>query len=100
MRLSVLIIAMLLVAGSAHASQLVESKIETKLVPGPVEFSVLLPDGYESAKGPLPLLLFLHGGGGDRNFLARLRPVIDELWKAGTIPPMVIVTPSASRSFY
>ncbi|HXU08469.1 MAG TPA: alpha/beta hydrolase-fold protein, partial [Blastocatellia bacterium] len=84
----------------AHASQLVESQIETKLVPGPVQFNVLLPDGYESAKGPLPLLLFLHGGGGDRNFLARLRPVIDELWKAGTIPPMVIVTPSASRSFY
>src|SRR6185369_14932286 len=88
------------VSGTAQASQLIESKIETKLVPGPVEFNVLLPDGYESAKAPLPILLLLHGGGGDRNFLLRLRPVIDDLWKAGTIPPMVIVTPSASRSFY
>ena len=102
MRRNLLIIALLLLAvnGNAQASQLVESKIETKLVPGPVEYNVLLPDGYESTKGPLPLLLFLHGGGGDRNFLLRLRPEIDDLWKAGTLPPMVIVTPSASRSFY
>jgi S-formylglutathione hydrolase len=85
---------------SAEASQMVESRIETRLVPGPVEFNVLLPDGYDSIKEPLPLLLFLHGGGGDRRFLTRLRPAIDELWKAGTLPPMVIVTPSAARSFY
>lgn len=84
----------------AKASRLIESKLDTKLVPGPVEFNVLLPDGYDEAKGPLPLLLFLHGGGGDRTFLNRMRPVIDEMWKAGTLPMMVIVTPSASRSFY
>ncbi|HXF39440.1 MAG TPA: alpha/beta hydrolase-fold protein [Blastocatellia bacterium] len=102
MRRNLLIIAFLLVtvSGNAQASQLIASKVETKLVPGPVEFNVLLPDGYESAKGPLPVLLFLHGGGGDRNFLLRLRPAIDDLWKAGTLRPMVIVTPSAARSFY
>ena len=85
---------------SALASQLVESRFDTKLVPGPVEYNVLLPDGYDSAKGPLPLLLFLHGGGGDRTFLTRLRAAIDDMWKAGTLPKMVVVTPSAARSFY
>jgi S-formylglutathione hydrolase len=85
---------------SAKASQLVESRFDTKLVPGPVEYNVLLPDGYDSTKGPLPLLLFLHGGGGDRNFLTRLRAAIDDMWKAGTLPKMVVVTPSAARSFY
>jgi S-formylglutathione hydrolase len=98
--IALLLISVSLCGESAQASQLIESKIETKLVPGPVEFNVLLPDGYDSAKGRLPLLLFLHGGGGDRIFLARLRPAIDEMWKAGTLPPMVIVTPSAARSFY
>jgi S-formylglutathione hydrolase len=29
-----------------------------------------------------------------------MRPMIDEMWKAGSLPPMVIVTPSAARSFY
>jgi hypothetical protein len=87
-------------AGSVSASQLVDAKIETKLVPSPVEYAVLLPDGYEAAKDPLPLLLFLHGGGGDRGFLTRMRSVFDEMWKAGTLPPIVVVTPSAARSFY
>ena len=85
---------------AAAASQVVDAKIESKLVPSPVEYAVLLPDGYESVKDQLPLLLFLHGGGGDKTFLTRLRPVIDDLWKSGTLPPLVIVTPSAGRSFY
>ncbi len=85
---------------STWASQMVESKFETNLLPTPVEFNALLPDGYDTAQEPLPLLLFLHGGGGDRSFLVRFRPIIDEMWKAGTLPRMVIVTPSAARSFY
>lgn len=85
---------------NADASQLIEAKVETKLVPAPVEYNALLPDGYETAKDPLPLLLFLHGGGGDRGFLNRMRATIDDMWKAGTFPKMVVVTPSASRSFY
>jgi len=84
----------------AQASQLVDSKLDSKLLPAPVEFSVLLPDGYESIRDPVPLLLLLHGGGGDRTFLTRMRPIIDDMWKAGTLPEMVIVTPSAGRSFY
>ncbi len=86
-------------ASGVSASQLVEGKVETKLVSAPVEYAALLPDGYEQAKD-LPLLFFLHGGGGDKSFLARMRPTIDEMWKAGTLPQMVIVTPSAARSFY
>lgn len=87
-------------ASGASASQLVEGKVATSLVPGPVEYAVLLPDGYESAPGPFPLLLFLHGGGGDKSFLARMRSTIEEAWKAGSVPKMVVATPSAGRSFY
>src|SRR5260370_1258214 len=92
--------AILVASAIANASQLVEAKLETKFVPGPVEFNVLLPDGYETAKDPLPLLIFLHGGGGDRSFLTRMRAPIDDMWKTGSLPKMVVVTPSASRSFY
>ena len=75
-------------ARSVSASQLVDAKVETKLVPSPVEYAALLPDGYEAMKDPLPLLLFLHGGGGDKGFLGRMRPVFDEMWKSGALPPM------------
>ena len=94
------IAVILVVAGTVNASQLVESKIETKLLPAPVEFNVLLPDGYDTAKEPLPLLFFLHGGGGDRSFLTRMRGIVDDMWKQGTLPKLVVVTPSAGRSFY
>ena len=97
---STLLLMTIALGRDALASQLVDSKIDTKLLPAPVEFSVLLPDGYESIKEPVPLLFFLHGGGGDRSFLTRMRPTIDDMWKAGTLPKMVIVTPSAGRSFY
>lgn len=91
---------LMLLTGQSEASQLLDAKLETPLVPSPVEFAVLLPDGYDTAKEPLPLLLFLHGGGGSKKYLTQMRPVFDEMWKAGLLPPMVVVTPSAARSFY
>lgn len=100
LRSTLLILFACAASHTALASQLVEGKLETRFLPAAVEYNVLLPDGYEAEKGPLPLLLFLHGGGGDRNFLARMRPTIDEMWKSGALPNMVIVTPSAGRSFY
>lgn len=99
-RLSCSLLTTWLVAPSAWATQLLEAKVTTNLVPGPVDYAVLLPDGYESAAAPFPLLLFLHGGGGDKTFLVRMRPVIEEAWKSAAVPKMVVATPSAGRSFY
>ena len=79
MRHAFRLLLILCLAGEVSASQLVDAKIDTKLVPGPAEYAVPLPDGYEAAKESLPLLLFLHGGGGDRSFLGRMRPVFDEM---------------------
>jgi S-formylglutathione hydrolase len=78
-------------------TQLIEASVESTVVPSPVEYAVLLP---EEVSRPLPLLLFLHGGGGDRSFLTNMRPVIEGEWARGTMPPMVVGTPSAGRSFY
>jgi S-formylglutathione hydrolase len=91
---------LLLAAGAAAQSKLVEALLDTRLVPSPLEYAVLLPDGYEQAREALPLLLLLHGGGGSRQYLTQMRGVIDEMWQAGTLPKMVVATPSAARSFY
>jgi S-formylglutathione hydrolase len=69
-------------------------------MPSPVPFSVLLPDGYSKNGPPLPLLLALHGGGGSRDSLRQSRLIFEEAWKSGILPPVVIATPSAERSFY
>jgi S-formylglutathione hydrolase len=99
-RWSLILWILLLFTSRSAASQLLDAKLVTKIVPSPVEFAVLLPDGYDTVKEPLPLLLFLHGGGGNKNYLTQMRSVFDEMWKAGTLPPVVVVTPSAARSFY
>jgi S-formylglutathione hydrolase len=85
----------------ALAAELKEAELASDLIPRPVPYAVLLPDGYQADGAPLPLLLLLHGGGGDRTYLASMRPSIEELWKAGKLPKMVVATPSVtSRCFY
>jgi S-formylglutathione hydrolase len=85
---------------SAFASDLVEGEFKSNLVPNPVPYAVLLPDGAKDGP-PLPLLFYLHGGGGDRKALTNMRGVFDELWKSGRLPKMVVVTPSVTaRCFY
>jgi S-formylglutathione hydrolase len=91
---------LLLCAALAPAqSRLVTGEMATDLIPAPLKFTVLLPDGYESAP-PLPLIYFLHGGNGDNGFLKGLRDVIDAAWAAHTLPKAVVVTPDCGRSFY
>ncbi len=60
-------------------------------------YAVLRPERVERG---LPFLLFLHGGGGSRDFLGQMRPLIEKCWADGALPPAVVVTPSVERSFY
>lgn len=91
----------LALAGAAHAQSKLETvELTTRLVPSPAKYTVLLPAGYDPSKGPYPLVLLLHGGGGDNGFLAQMRPTIEAAWAAGELPPAVIVTPDVHRSLY
>jgi len=97
----------LLIAGFLPAAMLAQSAdfeeltMTSNLVPGEVKVGVLLPPGYRERKEPPALLLFLHGGGGDSSQLKeRYRASFDAAWKEGALPPLVVATPSARRSFY
>ncbi len=88
-------------ADGAATSQLLDRKLASELVPGPVEFYVLLPPGYNETGERYPLVLDLHGGGGSRAVLERQRPLFDRLWSEQRMAPMVIVMPSVTpRCFY
>ena len=47
------------------ATEFKEAELASDLIPRPVPYAVLLPDGYQADGAPLPLLLLLHGGGGE-----------------------------------
>jgi len=87
-------------AAPGWAGTLVHGTLPTTLIPYPLAYTVLLPDGYDPAGPALPLLLALHGGDGDNGFLSKQQPILEKLWAAGTMPKMVVATPDAERSFY
>ena len=91
----------LLSTKEGNASKLESITLNTELVPGAVDVAVLLPPGYEVDSTPYRLLLWLHGGPGDSSYLNReLRPIIEAAMKRNELPPLVVATPSARRSFY
>lgn len=85
---------------SAIASEIILAEISSDLVPGPVEYALLAPDGFRKMQ-QLPLIFNLHGGGGSRDNLTRQQPLWDRLWDAGELPPVIVVMPSVTaRGFY
>jgi S-formylglutathione hydrolase len=75
---------------------IVHAEIECAEVGRKIEYAVLRP-----TDGELPLLYILHGGGGSRDHLERVRPALERAWAEGTLPPLVAVTPTAGdRTFY
>lgn len=99
-RCTALVLAITFHAAAAWTLDLQTKTIETKLVPNPATYSVLLPGSYGGSSERYPLFLFLHGGGGDNGFLKRFVPIFENLWKSGAIPEMIVATPDADRSFY
>jgi len=82
-------------------SRLVEAQFTSDLIPKPMAYTALLPDGYEETEENFPMLYFLHGGGGDgRSMLSRTQPVFEQVWDYRRLPKLVVVAPSVTRSFY
>ena len=64
-----------------------------------VPYAVLTPPGYAKSE-PLPLCVFLMGGGGSRQSLVDCQPLFESWWAQESLAPMVLATPSAGMSYY
>lgn len=81
------------------AIETIRSSVSSDLVPD-VEYALIAPDGFREMKD-LPLVLNLHGGGGNRERLLDQAPMWQQLWESGAIPPAIVVMPSVTeRGFY
>jgi S-formylglutathione hydrolase FrmB len=75
----------------------------SKILGHAVPYCVILPPSYDAnASRRYPVLYFLHGLGGDAQFLIESGGInmIEDLWQHHQITDFLIVTPSAGRSFY
>ncbi len=94
------VVVSLIAWGPATAAQTYSGTLDTKLVPSPVTWQALTPDGHTANSAPLPIIFYLHGAGGDKNGLVPVRQVVERAWKQGTMPPCVVVMLQAGKSYY
>jgi S-formylglutathione hydrolase len=70
--------------------------ISSQHLPAPVPYAVLRPGSAE----PLPLCILLLGAGGTRDSLFDLQALFDICWADCSVPPMIVVTPTAGLDYY
>jgi S-formylglutathione hydrolase len=81
----------------AYTANATLGELQSDYLPKAVPYAVLTPDG---ASGPYPLCIVLHGGGGSRQSLLDCRGLFEQWWSDGSLPPMVLASPSADMSYY
>jgi len=75
----------------------IRSEIRGESVP----VSVILPPNFSESDRDLPLLIHLHGGGGDRNTLIGISDLYTHMFSSEILPSMVVVSFSGGPgSFY
>ncbi|PWK79796.1 S-formylglutathione hydrolase FrmB [Mucilaginibacter oryzae] len=102
-----LLICLLLVAGSAFAQQtgkvIEELYVKSDILDRNVKYAVYLPPDYESSNRTYPVVYLLHGYGDDHTGWLQFGEVnryADKAIASGTIPPMIIIMPDAGTSWY
>ena len=78
-------------------------KYESKLMGGPVEYSIYLPAGYETSNRSYPVLYLLHGYSDDQTGwvqFGEVARIADKGIENGDFPPVIIVMPNGKVSWY
>lgn len=86
-------------AAESGPSTYIEAAMESSVLRRRIEYSVVIPKGHDARDEPLPLLLFMHGGGGSRTYARAGQRVLDPKWETGEVPFLVLVTPSAAPAY-
>ena len=76
----------------------IQSQAESRTMP----YAVYTPPGWDG-QTPLPLVVFLHGGGDDETVLEQHAVVVetfDEWIEAGQLDPFIMVAPNGEKGFW
>lgn len=100
--LAVLLALAAFAAPTAAEWRVMPDRVETEAGPA-LRYNVFLPDGYDPARGPYPLLVLLHGAGGDEHSWAgriRLWQAIEDGVRAGRLPRLIAVMPGSTNTWW
>lgn len=90
-------------SGFSQSKVLSKQVIKSAILNRDVNFTVYLPDGYETNQRNYPVTYLLHGyGDADDGWVqfGEINRLADAAIKEGKIAPMIIVTPDGFKSFY
>jgi S-formylglutathione hydrolase len=68
-------------------------------MPAAVGWAAVTPPEYNGSES-LPLCILLMGGGGTRQHLIDIQPLLEGWWTDGSLAPMVVATPSGGMSYF
>jgi len=94
---------LLLLTVQARAGEITPAQFHSATLGRDWDYNIYIPTGYSPATARYPVLYLLHGFGNTRDeWIAKggIGQTADRLIAAGTIPPCLIVMPSAGQSWY
>ena len=100
--LGILLATLLVETASAQSKVVVDSLVSEALDGKAMTISVYLPPSYDTGDTRYPVLYYLHGGGGDHGQWvgAGIQTAMDSMIEEGEVIEMIIVMPSAPKSWY
>ena len=90
-------------ASLAQASEVQQHQFASKLLHRDYKFTLYVPDGYQASNANYAVLYLLHGSIGNENDWVQrgnIQATADELISQQKIPPMLIVMPGHSQSWW
>lgn len=100
--LAALLVLIALAAPATAEWRVVPDRVETA-AGATLRYNAFLPDGYDPARGPYPLLVLLHGAGGDEHTWAgriQLWKAVEDGVRAGRLPRLIAVMPGATNTWW
>ncbi|MEO6014982.1 MAG: alpha/beta hydrolase-fold protein [Devosia sp.] len=103
MKRRMICLGLAMLAGPALAGNVTTTAVESAALGRALPYSIYVPDGAPRAGEAWPVLYLLHTyGGNEREWfgLGGIDKVLDKAIAAGTIAPMVVVTPGAGANWF
>lgn len=102
MRAALLTVPLLLAGCLKDHPRVTYAELQSEAEGRPMTYAVYTPPGWDGVT-PLPLVVFLHGGGDDEKVLEKKAMVprrLDQWIEDGLLPPFLMVAPDGERGFW
>ena len=103
LRLCSALLLLSFMGAQASAGTITKNTFASSTLNRDYDYSVYLPDGYADSGLRYPVVYLLHGSTGNENswpVQGRVQPTLDRMIDSGAIPPVIVIMPSHTQSWW